>query len=128
MQITKNFNISEFKCNCGCEMPHEVYENVVKLALQLQNLREAINKPVKINSAYRCEKHNKEIGGVSNSQHLLGKASDIKIKGFPPKQISFVIEHLIRDGYMWEGGIGVYDSFIHYDIRGDKARWDYRTY
>jgi len=26
---------------------------------------------------------------------------------------------------MKEGGLGLYNTFVHYDIRGTKARWDY---
>ena len=25
---------------------------------------------------------------------------------------------------MKEGGVGLYNGFVHYDIRGTKARWD----
>ena len=126
MQITKNFNIKEFDCKCGCDMPDEVKHNIVKLATQLQTLRDFIGEPITINSSYRCEEHNKRVGGVSNSQHLLGKAADIKIKGLEPKYIANVIEVLIADGDMLQGGLGVYNTFVHYDIRKTKARWDYR--
>jgi len=27
---------------------------------------------------------------------------------------------------MKQGGLGLYDSFVHYDVRGVKARWDFR--
>ena len=33
------------------------------------------------------------------------------------------IEKLIKEGKMKQGGIGIYKGFIHYDIRGTKARW-----
>ena len=124
--MTKNFNISEFECKCGCEMPPEVYSNIIKLANQLQILRDIVSKPIKINSAYRCEKHNKEVGGVKNSQHLFGKAADIQVKGYKPEILAGLIDELIYDGHMLQGGIGVYNTFVHYDFRKTKARWDYR--
>ena len=124
--MTKNFNISEFECKCGCEMPPEVYSNIIKLANQLQILRDIVSKPIKINSAYRCEKHNKKVGGVKNSQHLLGKAADIQVKGYKPEILAGLIDELIYDGHMLQGGIGVYNTFVHYDFRKTKARWDYR--
>ena len=126
MQLTDNFNKSEFECNCGCEMPDNVLENVKKLALSLQTLRDKIKKPIKVNSSYRCVYHNRSIGSNDSSQHVLGKASDIVIKGQIPEQTANLIELLIENKEIPEGGLGVYNTFTHYDIRGTKARWDYR--
>lgn len=124
--MTPNFKLDEFQCKCGCEMTPEVTLNIFKLALQLQVLRDEINAPITINSAYRCASHNKKIGGVPKSQHVLGKAADIKVKGVSPKKIAEKINKLIGSGYILQGGIGIYPSFTHYDIRGTLARWDYR--
>ena len=63
MKLTKNFSKSEFECKCGCEMPQDVLDNIKILAEQLQIVRNKLNKPIKINSAYRCPKHNEIIGG-----------------------------------------------------------------
>jgi uncharacterized protein YcbK (DUF882 family) len=109
-----------------CEMPINVYHNVVKVANQLQVLRDELKKPIHINSAYRSEEYNQSIGGVKNSKHLLGKASDIAIKGMSPLEVYNTIERLIENGDMLQGGLGLYDSFVHYDIRGTRARWDYQ--
>jgi len=124
--MTKNFNKSEFESKCGSEMPEEVYHNVVKVANQLQYLRDYLKKPIKINSAYRSPEHNAKVGGVPKSQHLLGKAADIVVKGMPTEIVHAYIEDAISDGEMLQGGLGLYDTFVHYDIRGTKARWDYR--
>jgi len=121
--MTKNFDISEFECNCGCKMPADVHVNIVKLTNQLQVLRDILEKPIRITNAYRCESHNKKVGGVSNSQHLYGKAADIQIKGIKPKHIANLIDELIYGGHMLQGGLGVYNNFVHYDIRKTKARW-----
>lgn len=124
--MTKNFKISEFECNCGCEMPERVKSNIEVLANQLQVLRDYIKKPITLTNAYRCASHNKAVGGVANSQHVTGKAADIKIKGLSSFFVAKTIEGLISEGKMIQGGIGTYNSFTHYDIRGIKARWDYR--
>ena len=123
--MTKNFSKEEFDCNDGSEMPINIYHNMVKVANQLQTLRNFLNKPIHINSAYRSEEYNASIGGVSNSQHIMGRAADIVIKGMTPIEVSEVIEDLIKKGDMLQGAIGIYSSFVHYDIRGTKARWDY---
>ena len=85
MSLTKNFNKSEFECKCGCEMPEEVLSEITKLAGNLQVIRDFIRKPMILTNAYRCPKHNKEVGGVPNSQHILGKACDIQVNDMSPR-------------------------------------------
>ena len=122
--MTKNFKIKEFECKCGCDMPLEVYENIIKLASQLQFLRDYTGRPITINSAYRCPEHNAKVGGSKTSQHLLGKAADITIQSLKPIEVYALIEDLIDMGHMLQGGLGLYDTFVHYDIRKTKARWN----
>jgi uncharacterized protein YcbK (DUF882 family) len=104
-------------------MPNDVMINIIKLAKNLQVLRDAIGKTITINSAYRSPDYNKKIGGVKDSQHLKGNASDITVKGMTPKEVAKIIEGLIASGKMQQGGIGIYPNFVHYDIRNVKARW-----
>ena len=122
--MTKNFKLKEFECKCGCDMPLEVYENIIKLASQLQFLRDYTGRPITINSAYRCPEHNAKVGGSKTSQHLLGKAADITIQSLKPAEVYALIEELIDMGHMLQGGLGLYDTFVHIDIRKTKARWN----
>lgn len=122
-KITKNFSLEEFKCKDGSDIPNSALLNIVELARNLEVLRTAINKPIVINSGYRSPKYNAKIGGVKDSQHLRGTAADIRVAGMTPKEVALVIEGLIESGKMKEGGIGVYPTFTHYDIRNRKARW-----
>lgn len=122
-KLTKNFSLEEFKCKDGSDIPNNVLSNIIELAKNLQVLRDTINKTISITSGYRSPKYNAKIGGVKNSQHVKGTASDIQIKGMTPKEVALVIEGLIESGKMKQGGIGVYPNFTHYDIRGVKARW-----
>lgn len=123
MILTQNFYKSEFDSKDGADMPVSVLENVKELAQNLQTLRDYLKAPITVNSGYRSPDHNKAIGGVKNSQHLYGKAADIVVEGRTPKQVATAIKYLIRNRKMKQGGIGVYSSFTHYDIRGTKARW-----
>lgn len=126
--MTKNFNIEEFDCTDGSEMPTDVRLNIAELALQLEVIRAHFNAPVKINSGYRSPEYNATIPGSSkNSQHTLGKAADIVIEGVSPDEVADAIEFLISTGMMKEGGVGRYNTFTHYDIRGTRARWNYKT-
>ena len=122
--MTKNFTKEEFDCNCDCgvcEMPINVYHNIIKVANQLQVLRNELKKPIHINSGWRTEEYNESIGGVKSSQHILGKAADISIKGLTSLEVYKTIERLIENGDMLQGGLGLYDSFVHYDIRRDRS-------
>ena len=122
--MTKNFSKGEFDCKCGCTMPQEVEYNIVKLANQLQAIRDYVKTPIDINSAYRCKSHNQAVNGSLSSQHLLGKASDIVIRGYDPSlETHPLIEGLINEGQILQGGLGDYPTFTHYDIRKTKARW-----
>lgn len=127
MKLTEHFNKEEFECADGTEMPTDVQLNIAELAVQLEIVRSHFNAPIKINSAYRSEEHNASVGGSKNSQHLLGKAADIVVEGVDPDDVFDAIEFLITTGMMKEGGLGRYNTFTHYDIRGTRARWNYKT-
>ena len=74
----KWFKDEELRCKCCGALPTPQKENEEALVREvLDPLREAYGKPIVVNSAYRCPKHNKEVGGVNGSQHLRGEAADI---------------------------------------------------
>ena len=123
-QLTKNFKLSEFQSKDGADMPDEVYENIVRLAEELQVIRDIVKLPIRINSAYRSPEHNRKVGGVYNSQHILGTAADLIIVGLSSSKSYLIIDKLQHSGYIITGGLGLYRSFIHYDIRGKRKRWN----
>jgi uncharacterized protein YcbK (DUF882 family) len=122
-RLSKNFSLNEFASKDGAATPPDVLENLRSLAKNLQVIRDKIGKPIKINSGYRSPEHNKSVGGVKNSMHVKGKAADITIEGLTPNQIAAVIFMLIEQKKIKQGGVGIYPNFVHYDIRGTKARW-----
>lgn len=117
----KYFKKQEFACKCGkyCDgYPAEIDMNMVKIADQI---REKIGKPITINSGLRCKTHNSNVGGVSNSQHLLGKAADLGCpSGCTPAQMASIAEEIMGD----TGGIGTYSWGVHIDTRSTKSRWN----
>lgn len=124
LKLTKNFTIEEFDCNDGTKVPTQYIQNVRLLAENLQALRDHLNESVSITgSGYRTYEHNKKVGGAEESQHLTANAADINSKNKTPKQLAAIIERLIKQGKMEEGGIGIYKGFVHYDRRLTKARW-----
>ncbi len=115
--LSPNFDSDEFVCKCCGEgtVTH-------KLVWALQQLRDMAGAPITVLSGYRCPKHNKEVGGSENSQHLLGKAADIMIQGLSVPEMAALAEQVQAFG---DGGIGTYpdQGFIHVDVREGKARW-----
>ena len=124
MELTTNFSLREFECKDGTLVPKKYIPNVKELAHNLQVLRDEIGLPISINSGYRNPKYNKRIGGAKFSQHLTASASDIVVRDMTPKKLARTILKLIKSGKMKQGGVGLYSGFVHYDIRGTKARWD----
>jgi len=122
-QLTKNFNLSEFRCRDGSDVPDEFMDNVQRLAENLQVLRDHIGKPIRVISGYRSPSYNRKIGGAKRSQHMVAKAADIKISGMHPDEVRQNILSLIKDDKMATGGVGRYRTFTHYDHRGRNARW-----
>ena len=100
---------------------HVVRDELLNL---LNRIRREWGKPVIVNSGYRSPEYNAAIkGAVTNSYHTKGMAADIR-----PDDPSLISEfqdlclELNKDG-----GVGLYDGFVHVDVRGHHAYWDYRT-
>ena len=116
-KLSKNFSVREFACHgSGCCTTVQIDD---KLVDYLQKIRDHFKAPVIINSAYRNHCYNKKVGGASNSQHLYGAAADIRVKGVSPKEVAAYAEQLMPD----KGGIGIYPTFVHVDVRRIKSRW-----
>lgn len=109
------FDSSRIACRCGCDFMIINDE----LFTILKDVREHFNKPLILNCVCRCPIHNKNEGGVDRSQHLTGKAADIRMPGVSPQEIFDYID----SKYGHRVGLSAYNSFVHVDVRGYKARW-----
>lgn len=117
--LTKNFSRKEFRCKCGRRNCNAAPVDMT-LVSALQKLRDYIGVPLYINSACRCVWHNRRVGGKYNSQHLCGRAADIRCDELTPKELAKCAEMIPEFD---KGGIGTYDTFVHVDVRGKRARW-----
>lgn len=119
------FDTKEFESKDGKPSPFD--DTVVKreLIVKLNAIRSRYGKPIVINSGYRSPEHNAAVGGVQNSYHTLGLAADIR----PLSKNAADLPELqkICDEMNKNGGVGFYDTFVHVDVRGERARWDNRT-
>ena len=102
----------------------EITANGILIAKELDKIRAKFgDRPIHITSWLRPPAVNKAVGGVANSQHLIGWATDIQIDGFTPNQVA---DRLTNS---WSGGLGDSTAFTHLDLRDRlglaSARWDY---
>ena len=130
--VTMHFTIEEMYASdtakrLGIDNKPSVQQmiNLVYLcAYVLEPLRVAMNEPIKIGSGFRCQKLNKAVGGVYNSQHLKGQAADLCIDGDIEKGrkwFNYIKDHLPFDQLIWEknpktGSCCVHVSFVFPDF------------
>jgi uncharacterized protein YcbK (DUF882 family) len=119
---TANFKPIEFACKCHTKNCCKTKISPTLVAV-LELVRAHFKKPVIITSAIRCPEHNRHVDGSERSQHLLGTAADIKVRGVDPLDIY----HFLGNTFPNNFGIGLYRgmrrSFVHIDVREDRARW-----
>ena len=115
-QLSANFKVREFACADGTDVIFVSGE----LVEVLQKIRDHFKTSVTINSGYRTSAHNKKVDGAAYSQHLYGTAADITVKGVKPKDVAAYAEKLLPN----TGGIGIYGTFTHIDVRKVKSRWN----
>lgn len=121
-RLSEHFEVREFRCRDGSD-PVFVDTELVDI---LEKIRTHFGKPLVITSAYRTAAHNKAVGGAAYSQHLYGKAADIRVTGISVEQIAAYAETLLNG----RGGIGIYppglgraNGWVHVDVRSAKSRW-----
>jgi zinc D-Ala-D-Ala carboxypeptidase len=101
---TEHFSHKELACPCCDVMGMD--EEFLQI---LEAVRKEYGKPMILNSAYRCSKHNTAINAKSSSSHCLGLAVDIACKR--SRQRYDLIRHLLK--HVTRIGIG--DGFLHAD-------------
>lgn len=112
--VVSNFRVSEFACKDGSD---GILIDTA-LVVMLQKVRSAYGQPVYINSAYRTASHNKAVGGSPTSQHLYGRAADIRIKNTAVSVNLQLLQTAERAG---ANGLGLYGDFCHVDTREKKS-------
>lgn len=118
-KLSEHFSEDEFDCYCCGEGGNKISPILIR---ELEKLREECgNYPLYINSGYRCPRHNWEVGGATNSQHVQGTAADVA----RPQELTFAEfkAAVFRCDF---DGVGLYphQDFIHVDVR-DGAQGPY---
>lgn len=117
MNLNSYFKKSEFACKCGCGFD-DIDERLVWIAT---SVREHFESPVVITSGCRCKNHNKNVGGAPTSQHVLGRAIDIQVKGVAPSEVQRYLDRVLAGRH----GLGYAKTFTHVDVRANPARFNY---
>ena len=114
-QLSAHFRVREFACQDGSD----AVLVAPRLVMVLETIRAHFDAPVVIHSGYRTPQYNAKVGGVAHSQHCYGTAADISVKGQTPAAVAAYARQLMPD---W-GGVGIYYTFTHIDVRDAKADW-----
>lgn len=124
MKLSENFKLSEFtRSNKATELnidntpsPSEVANLKLLCEKLLQPLRDLYDEDFIINSGYRCSELNREVGGVSTSQHVKGEASDVSVSN--PLDL---LKTLKKSGLEFDQAI-LYNTFLHLSYSKNSSR------
>ena len=117
----RNFTPKEVSCQCCGEIWDSKYGTVPPIWFfeamdALQRLRDKLGRPLVLTCGHRCRKHNKDVGGVDNSQHYTHIAFDC-VCPFEDQQDFAQIAHDAGFKYVL-----TYPDrgFVHCDMRAGK--------
>jgi uncharacterized protein YcbK (DUF882 family) len=89
-------------------------DNLKRLAAFLEQVKTALgDKPVMINSAFRCKALNDAVGSKDSSQHRVGCAADIRVPGMTPDE---VVKAIIAAGLGYDQIIREFDRWTHISV------------
>mgnify|MGYP003662132599 CR=1 FL=1 len=108
-KLSQNLAHSEFKCKCSYgDCTRTLILDATLRSFELT--RKAYKKPIMVTSGFRCQKHNKDIGGKDFSHHKVGAAIDLTLYGPFLKEELDLLDNYAR---LYFDIVLRYDSFIH---------------
>ena len=126
---TEHFKVSEFACkHCG---ENKIDQRVINMA---EEIRQKLGVPVRVNSGYRCETHNRKVGGVGKvydkngklikkgSNHMYGLAADLACSLGSAKMFE-AVKQLRAEGKLQDMDYCIKygkKNFIHIDCGGKR--------
>ena len=128
-RLSKHFTVEEFDCHNGTRVSPREYNGLEYLCKQFLEPLRAKFGAVKINSGYRTRAYNASIGGEPNSFHIYtmhdgnDQAADVRCARGTPRQWHAFMAGIRARKRGGKGGLGLYSSFVHVDIRDYKADW-----
>lgn len=114
-EMTRSVTAVSLGINNELHLPEDewIIDNLETLCKSvLDPVRRFLGRPVFVSSGFRRPRLNREVGGVSNSQHQYGKAADITFTGFNEDWLKLAWWAVTNDHIPIDQFI-VYDTFIH---------------
>lgn len=109
----KYFKRSEFECHCGGKYCNGYPAEPAKVLVHVADrVRKHFGAPAIVSSGVRCKTHNANVGGVSNSRHMSGKAMDFCVVGKSATQVLAYVEKQPEINYAY----AIDSEFVHMDI------------
>ncbi|MDR3207302.1 MAG: peptidoglycan-binding protein [Oscillospiraceae bacterium] len=117
-RVAVHFRVGEFACRDGSD-PVLLDD---RLPPVLEDIRARCGaRPIAVNSGYRSPAYNQKVGGAAESYHMRGMAADIAVAGVTPNTVAAAAELALYAAGL-DGGIGLYGSFVHVDVRESPWR------
>jgi uncharacterized protein YcbK (DUF882 family) len=123
MQLTPNFSLAELTHTDHREFDNTPNDaelaNLVRLADFLEQVKAVLgNKPIMVNSAFRCKQVNDAVGSKDTSQHRIGCAADLRVPGMTPDE---VVKAVIASGIGYDQVIREFDRWTHISVPNTVA-------
>src|SRR3954464_4126855 len=128
-RLSTHFTVEEFDCHDGTKVQRRDYDGLTYLCRKYLEPLRAKFGPVKVHSGFRTASYNRSIGGASNSFHTStihdgnDQAADVSCARGTPKQWHAYLASIRQRKRGGKGGLGLYSTFVHCDIRDVRADW-----
>jgi uncharacterized protein YcbK (DUF882 family) len=124
-----HFVVEEFDCHDGTKVSKRDYNGLEYLCRTFLEPLRAKYGPVHVNSGFRTASYNRKIGGASQSMHIYtihdgnDQAADITCRKGGPRDWHRTLTAIRKRERSDKGGLGLYGTFVHVDIRDYCADW-----
>jgi uncharacterized protein YcbK (DUF882 family) len=128
-RLSKHFVVEEFDCHDGTPVSERDHNGLEYLARKLLEPLRAKYGVVHVHSGYRTPAYNRSVGGATNSFHIYplhdgnDQAADVSCATGTPAQWHAFLARLRNEKRNGKGGLGLYSTFVHVDLRDYPADW-----
>jgi uncharacterized protein YcbK (DUF882 family) len=128
-RLSPHFVVEEFDCRDGTRVSPREYDGLEYLCrTYLEPLRKRYGV-VHVHSGFRTASYNRSVGGATQSFHIYtihdgnDQAADISCAHGSPTDWHRTLNWIRSEKRGGKGGLGLYPTFVHVDIRDYKADW-----
>lgn len=128
-RLSDHFVIEEFDCHDGTKVSPREYNGLEYLCRQILEPMRAKFGPCSVHSGFRTVTYNRKVGGEPNSFHIYpahdgnDQAVDVSFARGNSSQWHALANNIRNTKRAGRGGLGLYRTFVHIDIRDYAANW-----